>query len=653
MTTTEQFRNLLPLATACAEEQEQNISREGLPLLAAQLIDAAPWANCGRMSDRNATLSMRALIIAFVVIAASGLSNAGLAAPLPRPDHIVIVIFENKSYSQIIGNSAAPNLNALAAEGANFANLPGDPGAATSGSHALRHPSQPNYLELFSGDNQGVRQNGRPGTSAEPLSLPLPFATPNLGASLIAAGLTFATYSESLPSPGFDGDAFSTDPTQNQYERKHNPVANWQAADAPANNHVPLAANQPFSAFPTDAAGYAALPTVTFVVPNEQNNMHDGSISQGDAWLKTQILDGYYQWAKTHHSLLIVTFDEDASNTPSNQITTIFAGPMIQPGNYFETNINPPDSRPADGFITPTGTAMTHYNVLRTLTDIYGLAPIGESADTPPITDVWRVSDSILLNSSTRLHTGRGDEVLIGGFIVAGPAKKRVVLRGLGPSLKLNGNPIAGTLQDPMIELRKSDGLLLAANDNWRDTQTSEIQNAGLAPADGRESAISISLDPGNYTVVLSGKNDSTGIALVEAYDVDRASPARMLNISTRGRVQTGNNVMIAGVICGGTDYMRVVFRALGPSLTINGVPLAGRLADPTLELHDGNGATIAFNDNWRDSQPFEIHASGLAPGDDREAALIGNFPPGQYTAIVRGQSAATGIALVEAYKLN
>ena len=596
---------------------------------------------------------MRILTGTIVFAAALALQTSAGAAPLPRPDHIVVVIFENKSYSQIIGNSAAPNFNALAAEGANFANAPGDPSAATTGSHALRHPSQPNYLELFSGSNQGVRQNGRPGTADEPLSASLPFHTPNLGASLIAANLTFAIYSESLPFAGFDGDVYSTDPTRNQYERKHNPAPNWQAWDAPANNHLPLSVNQPFSAFPNNAAGYAALPTVSFVVPNEQNNMHDGSIAQGDAWLKTEILDGYYQWAKTHNSLLIVTFDEDASNTPSNQITTIFAGPMIQPGNYFETNINPPDSRPPDGFITPTGTAMNHYNVLRTITEIYGLAPLGASANTPPITDVWRVADSILLNSSTRLQSGRGDDVLIGGFIVAGPAKKQIVLRGLGLSLKINGSPIAGTLADPIIELRRSDGTIMATNDNWKENQATEIEATGLAPTDEREAALAVSLDPGNYSVVLSGKNESTGLALVEAYDVERVSAGRMMNISTRGRVQSGNKVMIGGVILGGNDHARVIFRGVGPSLAIGGVPVSGALDDPTLALHDGNGAAIASNDNWKDAQPFEIQGSGLAPAHDEEAAIIGNFPPGHYTAIVRGKEGATGLALVEAYKLN
>jgi acid phosphatase len=573
---------------------------------------------------------------------------------LPRPDHIVIVIFENKSYSQIMGNTAAPNINALAAEGANFANAPTDPAAATTGSHALRHPSQPNYLELFSGSHQGVLQDGRPGTSAEPLSSPLPFNTPNLGSSLLAAGLTCAIYSENLPVVGFDGNSASTTPGQSQYERKHNPVANWQAADAPANHLVPFAANQPFSAFPTNAAGYAALPTVAFVVPNEQNNMHDGTIAQGDAWLKTHILDGYYQWAKTHNSLLIVTFDEDATNTSSNQIVTLFAGAMVKPGNYFETNINPPDTRPPDGgAITLTGTAMNHYNVLRTVEEIYGLTPIGGSANTPPITDVWRTSDSIMLNSSTRVRTSGGDDVSIGGFIIAGATKKKTVVRGLGPSLQINGTPVTGTLQNPMIELRRADGTTVAANDDWKSTQQTEIEASGLAPGDNREAALLAVLDPGNYTVVLSGKQGASGIGLVEIYDAERNSPARLLNLSTRGQVQTGDNVMIAGVILGGADYARVIFRGLGPSIAINGVPVSGVLANPNLELRNGNGVALGFNDDWRDEHRAEIEASGLAPKDDREAAIIGSYPPGNYTAILRGQNNATGIGLLEAYKLN
>ena len=577
------------------------------------------------------------------------LATASVEAALPHPDHVVIVIMENKSFGQIIGNSAAPNINALAAEGANIVNAPGDPGALTSGSHALRHPSQPNYLELFSGNNQGVISDARPGTPAEPLSAPLPFNTPNLAASLIAAGFTFATYSEGLPSIGFNGDFASSTPGQNQYERKHNPAANWQAADAPANHHLPPEINRPFTDFPHDPAGFAALPTVAFVIPDEQHNMHDGSIAQGDAWLKTNILDGYYQWAKTHNSLLILTFDEDANNTPSNHITTIFAGALVKPGNYPETNINPPDTRPPDGgTITPTGTAMNHYNLLRTIEDMFGLARLGGSANTRPVTDVFRDANISMLNNSTRLHAGLGNDVLIGGFIIAGPTKKRVIVRGLGPSLKSNGSPVPGTMADPVIALHRGDGSLAAANNDWKDTQFPEIQGTGLAPADDREAAVVASLDPGAYTVVLSGRDNATGIGLVEVYDLEQTSAARLLNLSARGRVQTQDNVMIGGVILGGVDYARIIFRGLGPS-----IPVADHLADPVLELHDGNGATIQSNDDWKQTQGFEIQMSGLAPADDREAAIIGNFPPGQYTVILRGKNGSSGIGLVEAYKLN
>jgi hypothetical protein len=242
---------------------------------------------------------------------------------------------------------------------------------------------------------------------------------------------------------------------------------------------------------------------------------------------------------------------------------------------------------------------------------------------------------------------------MIGGFIIGGQVKKKVIVRGIGPSLKINGTPIPNTLQDPVIELDKSDGTVLAANDDWKTTQQSELEASGLAPTDDRESAISISLDPGNYTVVLSGKGGSSGIGVVEAYDVEQGSAAMLLNLSTRGQVQTGDNVMIGGVIIGGPDYARVIFRGLGPSISINGVPLPGRLADPTLELHDENGAPLAFDDDWKDSQRTEIEQSGLAPSDDHEAAIIGSFAPGQYTVILRGKNDTTGIGLFEAYKLN
>jgi phosphatidylinositol-3-phosphatase len=315
---------------------------------------------------------------------------------LPRYDHVVVVIFENHSYAQVIGNPQAPNFNALAANGANFVPASDDPTGVLSGSHAVRHPSQPNYLEFYSGSNQGTIQDGRPGTQDEPFTTAPPFTTANLGASLCGAGYSFVTYSESLPYAGFDGDSYTTVPGQNQYERKHNPVTNWINDSHPTSNQLPSWVNQPFTTFQNLARvrnGFAKLPTVSFVVPNEQNDMHDGTVAQADAWLKSNILNTYLPWASSHNSLLIVTFDEDGDDTATNLIPTIFAGAWIKPGNYTEANINlanPYVGNPGDpGFQTPTYTAMNHYNVLSTIEDIYGLQHIGGSVARPSVIDVF------------------------------------------------------------------------------------------------------------------------------------------------------------------------------------------------------------------------------------------------------------------------
>lgn len=336
-------------------------------------------------------------IIEFTYTNITTSTNGGTSpASQTVPDHIVVVIYENHSHGDIIGNSNAPNFTALAAAGANFIAAPADSGAVTSGSHAVRHPSQPNYLELFSGSDQGTIQDGHPGTTDEPFTTAPPFNTPNLGASLRNAGYSFATYSQGLPSAGFDGDSATTVAGQNQYERKHNPVANWVNDSSPVGNDLPSSVNQPFTTFTSIGEGpgsFANLPTVSCVVPDEQNDMHDGSVAQGDAWLKANILDTYLAWAQTHNSLLIVTFDEDGDNTPSNLIPTMFAGPMVRPGNFYEMNINagnPYVLNPSDpGIETPTGTAMNHYNVLSTIEDFYGLPHIGGSINRPRINDVF------------------------------------------------------------------------------------------------------------------------------------------------------------------------------------------------------------------------------------------------------------------------
>lgn len=266
------------------------------------------------------------------------------AQNVPRPDHVVIVMLENEGYGSIIGNSNAPYINSLASDPTN---------AVFTESHALTHPSQPNYLMLYSGNNQGVTNDNNI-TNA-------PFSTPNLGANLISAGYTFKGYSEDLPSVG------SLTYYSANYARKHAPWTNWQGT---GNNRVPSSVNQPFSAFPTN---FNSLPDVSFVIPNQSHNMHDPpsdpalAIANGDAWISAN-LAAYITWAKTHNSLLILTFDEDGGST-ANRITTIFMGGVVQGGNY--------------------SNYIDHYNVLRTLEDMYGLPYCGNSANKTPITNCW------------------------------------------------------------------------------------------------------------------------------------------------------------------------------------------------------------------------------------------------------------------------
>ncbi len=258
------------------------------------------------------------------------------------------------------------------------------------------------------------------------------------------------------------------------------------------------------------------------------------------------------------------------------------------------------------------------------------------------------------LNISTRMRVLTDDNVLIGGFIITGTNPKKVILRGIGPSLTAVGVP--GALQDPTLELHDASGVI-AFNDNWKDTQQADIQMTGIPPTDDREPAIVKTLAPGAYTAVLRGSGNTTGVAVVEAYDLDSNRAVKLANISTRGFVDTGDNVMIGGFIVGaglgnnGTGSEKVIVRAIGPSLTAVGV--VGAMQDPTLELHDGNGATIAFNDNWKDTQQAEIQATGIPPTDDRESAIVRVIPGGAYTVIVRGVSGTTGVAVVEAYTLN
>ncbi len=252
-----------------------------------------------------------------------------------------------------------------------------------------------------------------------------------------------------------------------------------------------------------------------------------------------------------------------------------------------------------------------------------------------------------IVNLSTRLSVGTSDNVLIGGFIVTGSDDVEVVLRGIGPSLM-----VPGTLPNPMLELRDVGGALIASNDDWMNGPDKDaIIDLGLAPGDNAESAILAELAPGAYTTIMSDAGGATGNGLVELFATNPATPANPANISTRGFVQTGDDVMIGGFILTGTETRRLLLRAIGPSLGAFGVSDA--LLDPTLDLHDANGALIRSNNNWRDTQEGEIAATGIPPTDDRESAIVMDLAPSNYTAIVRGVNGTTGVALVEAYDVE
>jgi acid phosphatase len=257
--------------------------------------------------------------------AGTGASTAGL----PRPAHVVVVIEENKSYSDIIGDPSAPYINALASRGALF-----------TSAAAVAHPSEPNYLAIFSGSTKGITDDSCPHT----------FAGGNLASEAIAAHLTFAGYSESMPRAGYTGCG------SGEYARKHNP---W--SDFP---NVPSGDNRTFDAFPRD---YGKLPAISFVVPNLLHDMHDGTVAQGDRWLRTS-LNGYAAWAVSHNSLLVLTWDED-DGSAANHIATVITGAHVRPGRY--------------------GASINHYNVLRTVEDLYGLPHVGASAAAAPLTGIF------------------------------------------------------------------------------------------------------------------------------------------------------------------------------------------------------------------------------------------------------------------------
>ncbi len=251
-------------------------------------------------------------------------------------------------------------------------------------------------------------------------------------------------------------------------------------------------------------------------------------------------------------------------------------------------------------------------------------------------------------NISSRVFVQTGTAVMIGGFIVQGTAPKTLVLRAIGPSLAQAG--VTGALADPVLDIRGASGALIATNDSWNQADGLALLALGLAPSDSREASLILTLPAGSYSAIVHGKGANRGVALFELYNLDHTTGS-VANISTRGDVETGDNVMIGGFIIGGTTPNTVIVRAIGPSLLAEGIPNA--LLDPTLELYDADGTLLAANDNWRSTQESAIIGSTVPPTDNREAAIVRTLTPGGYSAIIRGQGDTTGVALFEVYALG
>ena len=356
--------------------------------------------------------------------------------------------------------------------------------------------------------------------------------------------------------------------------------------------------------------------------------------------------------------------------SPDNRILTITFGNTFHPGQSISFGIDrdigaisPPSGGNSADLLAAADIKATvdsstillgaFANVLGTgftFADGYGL--LNAQSAIQSILGPLPGSSSVATNLSTRAITLTGDNVLIGGFIVQGPSSKNLIIRAIGPSLA--GSGVAGPLADPNVELHNQNGAVIAFDDDWQDdpAQATAIQNAGLAPGNPKESALAETLAPGPYTAIVRGTNHTTGVALVEVFDIDsQPAASQLVNISTRAPVQTGDNVMIGGFIITGSDPTNVIIRGIGPSLTAHNV--AGALFDPFLELHDGNGSLITTNDNWQQDslQAVQIQAAGLAPGNALESALFMTLNPGAYTAIVKGAQSTTGVGLVEVFK--
>lgn len=378
----------------------------------------------------------RKIVAGIVAALSSAVASAGVLNPIPRYDHVVIVIMENKGYNSVIGSSSAPYINSLASQGANF-----------TASHGVTHPSQPNYIALFSGSTQGVTSD----------TCPVNFTGQNLASQLIAAGFSFKGYSESMPSAGYTGC------TSGQYARKHNPWVDFST--------VPSASNLQFTAFPSS---YSSLPSVSVVVPNLCNDMHDCSVATGDAWSQAN-LGGYANWAIAHNSLLIVTFDEDSGTTP-NVIPTVFYGDHVAVGQFSES--------------------FTHYGLLRTLEDMYGLTPLNNASSATPVTDVFGATSNSVSPWSAQaisLSATTGNSVSYTMAVPTGATNLKFATSG-------------GT-GDVDVYVKYGSAPTTTSYDCKSGTVGSNTESCNISPAQG-----------GTYYVLLQATTSFSGVTLKGTY---------------------------------------------------------------------------------------------------------------------------------------
>jgi hypothetical protein len=462
---------------------------------------------------------------------------------------------------------------------------------------------------------------------------------------------TGATTNTIEPEPGVDGRAFIS-------YKVTGPVAGvWHYEYAIHNQNL----DRSIQSFSVPLGCGIAVSNLGFhAPPNHPGFANDGTVGNAGfsnaAWTSNQTSDALSWSSETFaqnqnaNALRFGTlynFRFDSDHPPQAATATIG---FFKTGIPMTVGIQGPSPDSCAGTPTPTPTATPG----ATATPTPAATPTPNPTATPGATPTPGASPTPgaqAVNLSTRMRVQTGDNVGIGGFIITGTAPKHVLLRAIGPSLAQSGVP--NVLADPVLELHGPGAFVTVTNDNWRDDPVQEalIIADGIPPTNDLESAIDATLSPGAYTAIVRGKNNTSGVALVEVYDLSQAVLAKLANISTRAFVSTGNDIVIAGFILGnhnGND--RIVVRGIGPSLTAVGVSNA--LADPTLELRDGNGALLMFNNNWQDdpTQAAELIAAGLAPTNPLESGIAATLPPGLYTALLAGLNNGAGVGLVEVY---